>query len=66
MKKINNTWKDEWFGDWLDIDILTNGNKAIKFKKEESILEKKWEVGIEGGRKKYVEHSKDDITPTYE
>ena len=66
MKKRNNTWKEKWFGDWLDIDILANGNNAIEFKKEDGLREKRWEVEIKGERKKYIEYDKNDTTPTYE
>ena len=35
--KNNNNWKDNWFGSWLDIDIVIDGNKASRVKKSRKI-----------------------------
>tara|TARA_R110001583_G_scaffold66592_1_gene191188 strand:+ start:951 stop:1133 length:183 start_codon:yes stop_codon:yes gene_type:complete len=39
-KKKNNKWEEEWFGDWLDIDIITSDNNAIRIKNNKEINQK--------------------------
>tara|TARA_R100000315_G_C5179060_1_gene103740 strand:+ start:503 stop:679 length:177 start_codon:yes stop_codon:yes gene_type:complete len=55
MKNSKN-WKDNWFGSWLDIDIVTGNNTALKIKKGGKRAEiKDGEAVIKESCKKYID-----------
>jgi hypothetical protein len=58
--------KDNWFGDWLDIDIIEKDKYAVQIKREKSLREKKWEMAVKGDGKEYRGCKKDDPLATYE
>jgi len=58
--------KDNWFGEWLDIDIIEKGKYAVQIKREKSLREKKWEMAVKGDSKERSQCKKDDPLATYE
>ena len=38
----NNNWKDNWFGAWLDVDIVTEDNTVLQFKRNQERKKNKY------------------------
>ena len=58
--------RDNWFGDWLDVDIVEKDKYAVQVKRNKSLREKKWEMALKGNGKEYKERKVNDQLSTYE
>tara|TARA_R100000808_G_scaffold16176_1_gene36712 strand:- start:9704 stop:9898 length:195 start_codon:yes stop_codon:yes gene_type:complete len=58
--------RDNWFGDWLDVDIVEKDKYAVQVKRNKSLREKKWEMALKGNGKEYKERKENDQLSTYE
>ena len=56
----NNNWKDNWFGAWLDVDIVTEDNTVLQFKRNQERKKNKYgEATIKNSCKKYIQSKED-------
>ena len=57
--------RDNWFGDWLDVDIVEKDKYAVQVKRNKSSREKKWEMTLKGNGKEYKERKENDQLTAY-
>ena len=57
--------RDNWFGDWLDVDIVEKDKYAVQVKRNKSLREKKWEMALKGNCKEYKERKENDQLTAY-
>ena len=57
--------RDNWFGDWLDVDIVEKDKYAVQVKRNKSLREKKWEMALKGNGKEYKERKENDQLTAY-
>ena len=50
--------KDNWFGDWVDIDVVQKDKYVLKLKRVKSRNEKIWTAKIEESKKECLEERK--------